>query len=120
MWSRSSLKTATKSHLGRLWQDHYQCFCALTYYPSLSELKPIQLDLQMFKDKSKADGLDAMAANARTKLRVSLDNMRINANNCALNQFQSREAINCQHIINLLAESYPPCQEQSALFLGLP
>jgi hypothetical protein len=115
MWLRASLKVATKSHPGRLWQDHYQRFCALTYFPSSAELKPFQMDLPMFRDKSKADGLDTMANNARAKLRVALDNMRINANNCALAQFQSREAINCQQIIKLLSESAPPSQEQTVL-----
>ena len=91
----------------------------LDLLPVSVRAEPFQMDLQMFKDKSKAEGLDSMANNARSKLRLSLDNMRINANNCAINQFQSREAINCQEIINLLAESYPPSQEQSALFLGL-
>ena len=70
----------------------------------------------MFKDKSKADGLDTMA---RSKLRLSLDSMRVNANNCALNQFQSREAINCQQLVSLLIESYSPSQGQSALLIGL-
>ena len=87
MWSRSSLKIATKSHLGRLWQDHYQRFCTLAYYPSLVELKPFQMDLQMFKDKSKVEGLDAMAVNYRNKLRVALDTMRKNVNSCAMTQF---------------------------------
>ena len=107
MWSRSNLKPACKGGPGKLWRAHYDKFCGLAYFPSPDELKPLQMDLSIFKERSKSLGLAHAADSARQALKAAITVMRLNANVCALNQFESRESINCQQIVELLSEATP-------------
>jgi hypothetical protein len=53
MWLRPSLKPPASEGPGKLWQTYYQHFYSLAMVPTEEELKQLQLNLAMFKDKAK-------------------------------------------------------------------